>query len=142
MCPDERRQFGTAVFVFMDSHFDIGHGGFRGFVSSHQIRFPPGIIIRIKPDLGILCNEPSYQALGDIPLALLFSVFLLKDGGVGEGFDDGAALPYDAKTDEALTPNHQFTMGGNRIGLRTLDLDCDWSQITEQLERVCDWFDK
>lgn len=45
-----------------------------------------------------------------------------------------------AKTDEALTPDHEFTMGGNKISLRTLDLGCEWAKITAQLEDLCTWF--
>jgi 5-methylcytosine-specific restriction enzyme subunit McrC len=48
------------------------------------------------------------------------------------------ALLY-AKTDEAITPDADYMMGGNRIILKTLDLDCDWEVITGQLERLCDW---
>jgi 5-methylcytosine-specific restriction enzyme subunit McrC len=44
-----------------------------------------------------------------------------------------------AKTDEALTPDADMWIGGNRISLKTLDLNCDWDRITGQLESLCDW---
>lgn len=44
-----------------------------------------------------------------------------------------------AKTGEVLTPDHEFVIGGNKIGLRTLDLDCDWAKIVYQLEALCTW---
>ncbi len=44
-----------------------------------------------------------------------------------------------AKTDEEITPNSDFNMGGNRISVKTLDLNQDWSEITKQLERLCGW---
>ena len=44
-----------------------------------------------------------------------------------------------AKTDEAITPNDDLIIGGNRISLKTLDLNQEWSIITEQLENLCVW---
>jgi 5-methylcytosine-specific restriction enzyme subunit McrC len=44
-----------------------------------------------------------------------------------------------AKTDEEVTPDSDFIMGGNRISLKTLDLERDWHKITEQLESLCIW---
>jgi len=37
-----------------------------------------------------------------------------------------------AKTDEAITPDNDFIIGGNRISLKTLDLGQEWSEITRQ----------
>lgn len=44
-----------------------------------------------------------------------------------------------AKTNEAITPDNSFMIGGNLISLKTLDLGRDWSEITDQLESVCSW---
>ena len=44
-----------------------------------------------------------------------------------------------AKSEEDVTPNDDFNIGGNRISLKTLDLNRDWSAITEQLENLCSW---
>lgn len=41
-----------------------------------------------------------------------------------------------AKTDEEITPNEDFVMGGSRISLRTLDLNCPWQDITTQLDAI------
>ena len=72
----------------------------------------------------------------------LYQIYTYVKNSDPAGTGNVAGILLYAKTDESLTPNQQFTMGGNRIGLRTLDLDCDWQQITEQLERICDWFPK
>lgn len=45
-----------------------------------------------------------------------------------------------AQTDEIITPNHDYTIGGSKISLRTLNLGCEWNQITAQLEELCAWF--
>ena len=44
-----------------------------------------------------------------------------------------------AKTDETVTPDEDMVIGGNRISLKTLDLNRDWNAITDQLEGLCEW---
>lgn len=44
-----------------------------------------------------------------------------------------------AKTDEAITPNDDFIIGGNKFSLKTLDLGKDWRVITAQLEELISW---
>lgn len=41
-----------------------------------------------------------------------------------------------AKTDEAITPDCSFVMGGNRISVKTLDLNKDFKQIASQLDSI------
>ena len=39
-----------------------------------------------------------------------------------------------AKTDEAIVPDHNFSLSGNRISVKTLDLDENFSSIARQLD--------
>ena len=41
-----------------------------------------------------------------------------------------------AKTDEAITPDCVFNIGGNQIGAKTLDLNTDFKLIAEQLDTI------
>ena len=41
-----------------------------------------------------------------------------------------------ARTDESVQPDHVYSMGGNRITVRTLDLNQDFSMIKEQLDSI------
>jgi 5-methylcytosine-specific restriction enzyme subunit McrC len=41
-----------------------------------------------------------------------------------------------AKTDEKITPNCDYVMGGNRIGVKTLDLNLDFTKIKFQLDEL------
>ncbi len=41
-----------------------------------------------------------------------------------------------AKTDEAVLPNNTYMMSGNKISVKTLDLDCDFSEIANQLNKI------
>ena len=41
-----------------------------------------------------------------------------------------------AKTDELILPNNDYNIGGNTIAVKTLDLDCDFPAIREQLDNI------
>lgn len=41
-----------------------------------------------------------------------------------------------ARTDEEIQPSNTYFMSGNRIDVRTLDLNCDFSVIMEQLDSI------
>jgi 5-methylcytosine-specific restriction enzyme subunit McrC len=41
-----------------------------------------------------------------------------------------------AKTDEVVLPNNSYMMSGNKISVKTLDLDCDFSEIANQLNKI------
>ena len=41
-----------------------------------------------------------------------------------------------ARTDEMILPNNDYKMGGNAISVKTLNLDCDFSEIKKQLDGI------
>lgn len=41
-----------------------------------------------------------------------------------------------AKTDEIVLPNHTYSMSGNVISVKTLDLDCEFLDIKKQLDDI------
>lgn len=45
-----------------------------------------------------------------------------------------------AKTDEVVLPNNKYKMGGNAISVKTLDLDCDFTEIKKQLDDIIDFY--
>ena len=45
-----------------------------------------------------------------------------------------------ARTDEEIQPDNTYMMSGNRISVKTLDLNCDFSEITRQLNAIADAF--
>lgn len=46
-----------------------------------------------------------------------------------------------ARTQEQITPNNKYSMGGNIIWVKTLDLNLPFTQIEEQLEKIAgDYF--
>ena len=45
-----------------------------------------------------------------------------------------------AKTDEVVLPNNKYKMGGNAISVKTLDLDCDFTEIKKQLDDIINFY--
>jgi len=45
-----------------------------------------------------------------------------------------------AKTGEDITPNETFTIAGNRIGVKTLDLNMEFQEIKRQLDELAEEF--
>ena len=45
-----------------------------------------------------------------------------------------------AKTDEEVLPDNDYVMSGNKISVKTLDLDCEFSQIAEQLNKIIEQY--
>ena len=45
-----------------------------------------------------------------------------------------------AKTDEAVLPDNDYLMSGNKISVKTLDLNCEFSQIAEQLNKIIEQY--
>lgn len=56
-----------------------------------------------------------------------------------------AAVPHEvsgmllyARTDEVVQPDNTYRMSGNKISVRTLDLNCDFSKVVAQLNRIAE----
>ena len=41
-----------------------------------------------------------------------------------------------AKTDDFVQPDHSYSMSGNQIGAKTLNLDCDFTKVKRQLNDI------
>jgi len=64
----------------------------------------------------------------------------VKNSDKGNTGNVAGVLLY-AKTDEEVTPDADNTIGGNRISLKTLDLNKDWAEIRTQLDKLCTWLE-
>lgn len=66
----------------------------------------------------------------------LYQIFTyVKNLDTGHTGNVSGLLLY-AKTDERLLPNNKYTMSGNDISVKTLDLDCDFEEIRRQLDDI------
>lgn len=66
----------------------------------------------------------------------IFSYVKNKDAGATGKV---AGMLLYAKTDESMTPDADFNIGGNVISLKTLDLGQEWSVIKKKLDSLCAW---
>lgn len=69
----------------------------------------------------------------------MYQIFTYVKNSDKERAGNVAGVLLYAKTDEEITPNSDFNIGGNRISIKTLDLNREWVEITEQLEGLCLW---
>ncbi len=70
----------------------------------------------------------------------LYQMFAYVKNQDKERTGNVAGLILYAKTDEALTPDCLFDIGGNVIGAKTLDLNVDFREIAGQLDQIVEDF--
>jgi len=66
----------------------------------------------------------------------LFTYVKNKEYELREEQHEVAGMLLYAKTDEEITPDQKYKMSGNRIGVRTLDLNLGFDEIKKQLDGI------
>ncbi len=66
----------------------------------------------------------------------IFTYVKNKDSEYGDTPHDVAGMLLYAKTDAQVQPDHVYHMSGNKISVRTLELNCDFAGIAAQLDRI------
>lgn len=69
----------------------------------------------------------------------LYQIFIYVKNKAASGGEVSGMILY-ARTDEVIQPNNTYMMSGNKISVKTLDLDCDFSEIASQLNGIADEF--
>lgn len=59
-----------------------------------------------------------------------------KDSEFGEKPHKVSGMLLYAKTDETIQPDNAYRMSGNKISVRTLDLNCEFPVIATQLNLI------
>jgi len=73
----------------------------------------------------------------------IFTYVKNKDAEYGDAPHEVSGMLLYAKTDEQIQPDHVYHMSGNKISVRTLDLNCSFSEIAIQLDYIVEGhFDK
>lgn len=67
----------------------------------------------------------------------LYQIFTYVKNKEKDATGDVYGILLYAKTDEEITPDENLVICGSHIGVHTLDLNCEWCVITEQLEEIC-----
>lgn len=65
----------------------------------------------------------------------LYQIFTYVKNRATKGGEVSGMLLY-AKTDEEIFPNNEYHMSGNKVTVRTLDLNCDFGCIAAQLDDI------
>ena len=66
----------------------------------------------------------------------IFTYVKNRDAEYGEAPHEVSGMLLYAKTEEQIQPDHVYHMSGNKISVRTLDLNCDFAEITAQLDAI------
>jgi len=82
---------------------------------------------QVQFDVNTLHSSNLYQ---------IFTYVKNKDSEFGEKPHKVSGMLLYAKTDEIIQPNNEYLMSGNRISVRTLDLNCEFAIIAEQLNSI------
>ena len=70
----------------------------------------------------------------------IFTYVKNKDSEFGEKPHEVSGMLLYAQTDEAVQPDNTYMMSGNRISVKTLDLNCSFTFIAAQLNSIADNF--
>lgn len=66
----------------------------------------------------------------------IFTYVKNKDAEYGEQPHNVSGMLLYAQTDESVQPNNVYHMGGNKISVRTLNLNCSFKEIASQLDGI------
>lgn len=83
-------------------------------------------------------TQTQYEAhtLHSSNLYQIFTYVKNKDAEYGDEPHEVSGMLLYARTDEQIQPDHVYHMSGNRICVKTLDLNCDFEKITRQLDLI------
>jgi 5-methylcytosine-specific restriction enzyme subunit McrC len=95
------------------------------------------LIIDTKYYEHILQATPQFNSRSSIRSGHLYQVFTYVKNRDISGSGDVSGLLLYAKTDEEKTPDDKsYLMGGNKISVKTLDLENDFEDIKRQLNNI------
>lgn len=66
----------------------------------------------------------------------IFTYVKNKDSELAEVPHVVSGMLLYARTEEAVQPNNTYQMSGNKISVKTLDLNCDFSDVAAQLNKI------
>lgn len=93
------------------------------------------IIIDTKYYGHTMQNNPQFNK-STIISENLYQIYTYVKNKDKEGTGNVSGVLLYAKTDEEITPDNDYRIGGNRISVKTLDLNSDWEEIKSQLDSI------
>lgn len=83
--------------------------------------------MQVQYDVRTLHSANLYQ---------IFTYVKNKEHQLKDAAHEVSGMLLYAKTDESVLPNNTYRMSGNKISVKTLDLNCDFSEIQSQLHNI------
>lgn len=83
-------------------------------------------------------NQYDTHTLHSGNLYQIFTYVKNKDIEFGDKPHEVSGMLLYARTDEAIQPDNTYMMSGNRISVKTLDLNCKFSEIAAQLNVIAE----
>jgi 5-methylcytosine-specific restriction enzyme subunit McrC len=68
----------------------------------------------------------------------IFTYVKNKEAALADQPHEVSGMLLYARTDEAIQPDSEYQMSGNRISVRTLDLNCEFTEISAQLKKIAE----
>ena len=94
------------------------------------------LIIDAKYYANILQMQFDVPKIHSANLYQIFTYVKNKEAELANKPHEVSGMLLYAKTDAEMIPQRQYRMSGNRIAVRTLDLDCDFPKIVHQLGEI------
>ncbi|MCD8027381.1 MAG: 5-methylcytosine-specific restriction endonuclease system specificity protein McrC [Erysipelotrichaceae bacterium] len=96
------------------------------------------LIIDAKYYQHVMQSQYNVQTLHSNNLYQIFTYVKNKEAELAHQPHIVSAMLLYAKTDEDISPNNTYLMSGNKISVRTLDLNLPFHYITQQLNDIVD----
>lgn len=78
----------------------------------------------------------NVQTLHSGNLYQIFTYVKNKESELNSKPHEVSGMILYAKTDESMLPNNSYKMSGNKISVRTLEIDCSFNEIVAQLNSI------
>lgn len=96
------------------------------------------LIIDAKYYSSITSTQYSAPKLDSANLYQIFTYVKNMDADPSKKSYEVSGLLLYAGTDEEKQPDHTYLMSGNKISVKTLDLNCDFSEVAAQLNKIAE----
>lgn len=96
------------------------------------------LIIDAKYYAHTMQSQYDTHTLHSNNLYQIFTYVKNKDVEFGDKIHEVSGMLLYARTDETIQPDNSYMMSGNRISVKTLDLNCSFPLIAAQLNAIAD----
>ena len=98
------------------------------------------LIIDAKYYAKTLQSQYDVKTLHSGNLYQIFTYVKNKEVELSKGPHEVAGMLLYAKTEEVVLPDNEYKMSGNKVIVRTLDLDCDFAAVASQLDSIAETY--